>query len=259
MSILDEIITYKKVLLAEGYYEQKLAQIDAINVAHKPRLAQLLADDLKIGVIAEIKSKSPTVSDIPERDLTEQLQLYTEGGASAISVLTDERYFGGSYERLIELTQQTNLPVLCKDFIVDERQIDLAHKAGASIILLIVHVLTDAQLQQLYHYATELGLEVLVEVHDREELERAHRLNPQLIGINNRDLRRFKTDVAHTSQILTRKQAGVHYISESGIKTPADVAQLISTGIAGILVGETLMKAKAPQKQIQAFKLTKGV
>ncbi len=97
MSILDEIITYKKALLAEGYYEQKLAQIDAINVAHKPRLAQLLAEDSKIGVIAEIKSKSPTVSDIPERDLTEQLQLYTEGGASAISVLTDERYFGGSY------------------------------------------------------------------------------------------------------------------------------------------------------------------
>ncbi|UXS22075.1 indole-3-glycerol phosphate synthase TrpC [Staphylococcus delphini] len=259
MTILDDIVEYKKQLLAEGYYDALLNGLEAVNVSHKPTVAEQFETDRTIGVIAEIKSKSPTVSDIPERNLEEQLRLYTAGGASAISILTDEHYFGGSYERMATLTKQTDVPVLCKDFMIDERQIDVAKKAGASMILLIVNILTDEALARLHDYATGLGLEVLVEVHDPQELARAHRIHPQFVGVNNRDLRSFKTDVSHTGQILTSQRQGIYYISESGIKTVADIETLVPTGIAGVLVGETLMKADDPQAQLQSFKLRKEV
>lgn len=259
MTILDDIVVYKKRLLAEGYYEKLLDSLEEVDVSYKSTLAEQFNNDRTMGVIAEIKSKSPTVSDIPERNLEAQLQLYTTGGASAISILTDEHYFGGSYERMAALTKQTNVPVLCKDFMIDERQIDVAKKAGASIILLIVNILTDEALARLHDYATGLGLEVLVEVHDPQELARAHRIHPQFVGVNNRDLRSFKTDVSHTGHILTSRQQGVHYISESGIKTVSNIETLISTGIAGVLVGETLMKADDPKAQLQSFKLSKEV
>ncbi|WP_086427990.1 indole-3-glycerol phosphate synthase TrpC [Staphylococcus cornubiensis] len=259
MTILDDIVVYKKQLLDEGYYERLLDSLEEVDVSHKPTLAEQFENDHTIGVIAEIKSKSPTVSDIPERNLQEQLRLYTTGGASAISILTDEKYFGGSYERLAALTQQTDVPVLCKDFMIDERQIDVAKKAGASIILLIVNILTDEALARLYDYATALGLEVLVEVHDQAELARAHQIQPQLVGVNNRDLRSFTTDVHHTGQILTAREPNIHYISESGIKTVSDIETLVPTGVVGILVGETLMKADDPKAQLQSFKLTKEV
>ncbi|HHU6749959.1 TPA: indole-3-glycerol phosphate synthase TrpC [Staphylococcus pseudintermedius] len=259
MTILDDIVEYKKQLLAEGYYEQLLNSLEAVNVSHKSTVAEQFANDHTIGVIAEIKSKSPTVSDIPKRNLEQQLRLYTAGGASAISILTDEHYFGGSYERMAILTKQTHVPVLCKDFMIDERQIDVAKKAGASMILLIVNILTDEALARLHDYATSLGLEVLVEVHDPQELARAHCIHPQFVGVNNRDLRSFKTDVSHTGQILTSRQQGIHYISESGIKTVPDIETLVPTGIAAVLVGEALMKADDPQAQLQSFKLRKEV
>lgn len=257
MTILDDIVVYKQRLIAEGYYAHLLETLEAVDVSHKPTLAAQLEKDTTVGVIAEIKSKSPTVSDIPSRDISSQLQMYTEGGASAISILTDEHYFGGNYDRLVTLSQQTPVPVLCKDFMIATCQIDVAKKAGASIILLIVNILTDDTLKHLYDYATSQGLEVLVEVHDREELARAHQLQPQLIGINNRDLRNFKTDVQHTAQILTTRQPGIYYISESGIKTTQDIETLVPTGIAGVLIGETLMKAEDPKAQLQAFKFRK--
>ncbi|QHW36330.1 indole-3-glycerol phosphate synthase TrpC [Staphylococcus ursi] len=259
MTILDDIVEYKKQLLAEGYYEELLVKLEEVDISYKSTIAEQFENDRTIGVIAEIKSKSPTVSDIPERNLEEQLRLYTTGGASAISILTDEHYFGGSYERMATLTKQTNVPVLCKDFMIDERQIDVAKKAGASMILLIVNILTDEALARLHDYATGLGLEVLVEVHDPQELARAHRIHPQFVGVNNRDLRSFKTDVRHTGQILTSRQQGIHYISESGIKTVADIETLVPTGIVGVLVGETLMKADDPKAQLQSFKLRKEV
>lgn len=130
MTILDDIVEYKKQLLAEGYYEELLVKLEEVDISYKSTIAEQFENDRTIGVIAEIKSKSPTVSDIPERNLEEQLRLYTTGGASAISILTDEHYFGGSYERMATLTKQTNVPVLCKDFMIDERQIDVAKKQG---------------------------------------------------------------------------------------------------------------------------------
>ncbi len=257
MTILDEIVAYKKELLKDGYYTKKLSDLDEVDITHKQTFESQLAQADQLSVIAEIKSKSPTLSELPGRDLKQQVKAYEAYGANAVSILTDEHYFGGSYERLQTLTQVTDLPVLCKDFVVDPIQIDVAKKAGASIILLIVNVLTDQQLKALYDYAISKNLEVLVEVHDKEELERAYKLDPKIIGVNNRDLKRFVTDVLHTNEILENKKAGYYYISESGIRNKQDVASIINAGIDGLLIGESLMKCDDLSQFLPSLKLDK--
>ncbi|ATH60152.1 MULTISPECIES: indole-3-glycerol phosphate synthase TrpC [Staphylococcus] len=257
MTILDEIVAYKKDLLSEGYYKAKLAELNEVDVSHKQTFETQLKQSNQLAIIAEIKSKSPTLNELPGRDLAQQVKDYEAHGANAVSILTDEHYFGGSYERLQMLTKLTNLPVLCKDFVVDPIQIDVAKKAGASIILLIVNVLDDEQLSTLYNYATSQNLEVLVEVHDKEELERAYKLNPKLIGVNNRDLKRFVTDVLHTNEILENKKDGYYYISESGIRNQQDVENIVNAGIDGLLIGESLMKCGDLSQFLPGLKLEK--
>ncbi len=257
MTILDEIVEYKKTLLNNQYYEQKLNTLEKVDVQHKTSFLSRTQHDNKLNIIAELKAKSPTVSDIPKRDMATQIKLYVQYGASAISILTDEKYFDGSYERLQSLTTKTTLPVLCKDFIIDKRQIDLAHHVGASIVLLIVNILSKEELETLYVYATEKGLEVLVEVHDKEELDVAHEIGAQLIGVNNRDLKRFVTDVKHTNEILTQIKPGVTYISESGIRTLDDVKSIIGSGIDGALIGESLMKHPHLDEFLPSLRLEK--
>lgn len=257
MTILDEIVDYKRNLIKQGYYEEKLKTLNEVDITHKSSFKSQLDESNQLAVIAEIKSKSPTLDQLPNRDLAQQVKDYEANGANAVSILTDEHYFGGSYERLQDLTLQTTLPVLCKDFVVDKIQIDVAKKAGASIILLIVNVLTDQQMKDLYQYATSLNLEVLVEVHDKEELERAYKLKPQIIGVNNRDLKRFVTDVLHTNEILENKKEGYYYISESGIRDEQDVANVVESGIDGLLIGESLMKCEDLSQFLPGLKLTK--
>lgn len=257
MTILDEIVDYKRNLIKEGYYEEKLKTLNEVDITHKSSFKSQLDESNQLAVIAEIKSKSPTLDQLPNRDLAQQVKDYEANGANAVSILTDEHYFGGSYERLQDLTLQTTLPVLCKDFVVDKIQIDVAKKAGASIILLIVNVLSDQQMKDLYQYATSLNLEVLVEVHDKEELERAYKLKPQIIGVNNRDLKRFVTDVLHTNEILENKKEGYYYISESGIRDEQDVANVVESGIDGLLIGESLMKCEDLSQFLPGLKLTK--
>ena len=257
MTILDEIMDYKRNLIKEGYYEEKLKTLNEVDITHKSSFKSQLDESNQLAVIAEIKSKSPTLDQLPNRDLAQQVKDYEANGANAVSILTDEHYFGGSYERLQDLTLQTTLPVLCKDFVVDKIQIDVAKKAGASIILLIVNVLTDQQMKDLYQYATSLNLEVLVEVHDKEELERAYKLKPQIIGVNNRDLKRFVTDVLHTNEILENKKEGYYYISESGIRDEQDVANVVESGIDGLLIGESLIKCEDLSQFLPGLKLTK--
>lgn len=257
MTILDEIVDYKRNLIKEGYYEEKLKTFNEVDITHKSSFKSQLDESNQLAVIPEIKSKSPTLDQLPNRDLAQQVKDYEANGANAVSILTDEHYFGGSYERLQYLTLQTTLPVLCKDFVVDKIQIDVAKKAGASIILLIVNVLTDQQMKDLYQYATSLNLEVLVEVHDKEELERAYKLKPQIIGVNNRDLKRFVTDVLHTNEILENKKEGYYYISESGIRDEQDVANVVESGIDGLLIGESLMKCEDLSQFLPGLKLTK--
>lgn len=257
MTILNEIIEYKKTLLERKYYDKKLEILQDNGNVKRRKLIDSLNYDRTLSVIAEIKSKSPSVPQLPQRDLVQQVKDYQKYGANAISILTDEKYFGGSFERLRELTVQTTLPVLCKDFIVDKIQIDVAKKAGASIVLLIFNILTDIELKTLYGYATELNLEVLVEVHDKNELERAHQLSPKIIGVNNRDLKRFITNVEHTNQILNFKKKGFHYISESGIHSTRDVEHILHSGIDGLLVGESLMKCNDLSVFLPSLKLEK--
>ena len=257
MTILDEIVEYKKELLAEGYYQKKLETLPVVDISHKQPFKESLTTKEQLAVIAEIKSKSPSLPELPGKDLVQQVKDYEAYGANAVSILTDEQYFGGSYERLQSLTVETNLPVLCKDFVIDPIQIDVAKKAGASIILLIVNVLTDQQLKELYTYATKQNLEVLVEVHDKEELARAYQLDPEIIGVNNRDLKRFVTDVQHTNEILSGRQAGYHYISESGIHTKDDVESIVNSGIDGLLIGESLMKSDDLSEFLPSLKLDK--
>lgn len=257
MTILDEIVAYKRDLLAQGYYEDKLQSLTAVDVSHKQTLNEQIKSSKELAIIAEIKSKSPSIDRLPERNLIQQVKQYEQYGANAVSILTDEQYFEGSFERLQELTIETNLPVLCKDFIVEKIQIDVARKAGASIILLIVNVLNDEELKELYHYAQSLNLEVLVEVHDKAELKRAHQLGAELIGINNRDLKRFVTDVLHTNEILEDYQPNVNYISESGIRKRSDVENIVASGISGMLIGESLMTCDDLSQFLPSLKLKK--
>ncbi|AYU55187.1 indole-3-glycerol phosphate synthase TrpC [Staphylococcus debuckii] len=257
MTILDDIVAYKKELLEDGYYDDLLRSLPFTDVRYKKKLSMRLAERDHLSVIAEIKSKSPSVPVLPNRDLSKQAKEYEEYGAQAISVLTDEYYFGGSYERLNQLTQETSLPVLCKDFMIEPIQIDVAYKAGASVILLIVNILTDEQMHELYQYAKSLGLDVLVEVHSKQELRRAYDLHPEIIGVNNRDLTRFVTNVEHTNEILERKRKGFYYISESGIHNKEDVEKIVGSGIDGILVGESLMKCDNLAEFLPSLQLKK--
>lgn len=255
MTILNEIIEYKKTLLERKYYDKKLEILQDNGNVKRRKLIDSLNYDKTLSVIAEIKSKSPSVPQLPQRDLIQQVKDYQKYGANAISILTDEKYFGGSFERLNQLSKITSLPVLCKDFIIDKIQIDVAKRAGASIILLIVNILSDDQLKELYSYATNHNLEV----HTIRELERAHQINPKIIGVNNRDLKRFETDVLHTNKLLKFKKSNCCYISESGIHTKEDVEKIVDSSIDGLLVGEALMKTNDLSQFLPSLKLKKNL
>ena len=196
-------------------------------------------------VISEMKRASPSKGDIAtDVDPIAQTAIYEQAGACCVSVLTETHYFKGSYEDLHAVAKNVDIPVLCKDFIVDEIQIDYAKAAGASVILLIVAALTKGELQRLFTYAQQLNLEVLVEVHDVEELEIALTIGANIIGVNNRHLKTFEVDLKHTETIANALKAeGVAFISESGIFTREDAQQVANYGARAALVGESLMRS----------------
>lgn len=209
-----------------------------------------------IQVIAEFKRSSPSKGEInhgiqPEK----QAKLYEEAGASMISVLTDEPFFKGTMGDLAAVREAVDLPILNKDFIIDPIQIDRAYVYGADVILLIVVALSDEQLNSLNNHAVSLGLEVLVEVHNEEELERAQVIHPKLIGVNNRNLNTFDVSVETTERLAKKINTDNQVlVSESGMKTAQDVKRAFDAGARAILVGETLMKSKDPQALNQSFK-----
>lgn len=220
-------------------------------------LVEVLSSSSKMQVIAEIKRASPSKGVLKlEVDPAQQSTEYEEAGAAAISVLTDTAYFKGSTEDLALVRRSVKLPLLCKDFIIDEIQIDIAKKAGAQVILLIVAALSQEKLENLYHYAKLQNLEVLVEVHNELELNQAMLLHPELIGVNNRNLKTFEIDLEVTDRLgAILKKADQLFISESGIKTPADVLRVKKAGAKGILVGEALMKSTDVAQSLAAFQL----
>ena len=203
-------------------------------------------------VIAELKKASPSKGVLREDfDPAAIASDYAAGGATALSVLTDEAFFQGADHHLAEARSACGLPVLRKDFVVDAYQVYEARALGADCILLIVAALGDAQLNELAGLAVHLGMDVLVEVHDADELERAAHLEPLLLGINNRDLRTFETTLDTTLALLDRIPAGRTTITESGIRTRADVARLRAAGVHGFLVGEAFMRAGRPGEKLR--------
>ncbi len=200
-----------------------------------------------IAVIAEFKRRSPSAGPIGTgSDLRATIEAYQRGGARALSILTEEPNFGGSLADLREARASSGLPLLRKDFVVDVYQLHEARAAGADAVLLIVAALERAELASLYAQARALGLDVLVEVHDRRELDAALALEPQLVGVNNRDLRDFSVDLSRTAELLGEIPAHVTVVSESGIATAAQLQQLSGLGVAAVLVGESLMRSADP-------------
>ena len=198
-------------------------------------------------VIAELKKASPSKGLLREDfDPGAIARDYAAGGAAALSVLTDEAFFQGADHHLAEARSAAGLPVLRKDFVIDPYQVYEARALGADCILLIVAALGDAQLNDLAGLAVHLGMDVLVEVHDAADLERAAHLEPLPLGINNRDLRTFETTLDTTLALIERIPAGRTVITESGIHTRADVARLRAAGVHGFLVGEAFMRAARP-------------
>jgi indole-3-glycerol phosphate synthase len=201
----------------------------------------------EVALIAEVKRRSPGAGNI-RGDLNPELlgRGYASRGAAAISVLTDHDYFGGSLEDLALVKATAPLPVLRKDFVIDALQVAEARAAGADAVLLIVRILSDARLASLLRDAEEHGLTALVEVHDEGELTRALAVGATVIGVNNRDLRTFTTDLEVTIRLRERVPPEMVVVSESGIRTRADVERLGREGVDAVLVGEALLRSSDP-------------
>lgn len=255
MNKLDEIIATKRrevEKLRPRAEALRLAALGRNDFRSFYRALDLGPDDL--AVIAEVKKASPSVGVIMENfDPVIMAKCYDDGGANAISVLTDEAYFQGHLSFLPRIRAETTIPLLRKDFIVDEVQIYESVVAGADAILLIVAALTQDELVHLLAVAEKCQLDVLVEVHDEAELERALETDARIIGVNNRNLKSFIVDLGTTGRLGEEIPDGLIFISESGIKTPADARLVFEAGANGILVGESLMRADDPAQAIAAF------
>ncbi len=259
MNVLDRILAHKveEVRLAKAALGAEAIAREARGVTRPVAgLAASLRACPGVAVIAEIKRRSPSKGLIREDFDAEKIALaYHAAGAAGISVLTDEQFFGGSLAILRQVRAVVPTPLLRKDFVIDAYQIDEARIAGADAVLLIVAALSDAALAALHAHAAGLGLDVLVEVHDEAELDRALAVGAKLIGVNNRDLRTFEVDLGTTERIAARlRDPEILLVAESGITGPADVARLARAGARGFLVGESLMRMPDPGRALEALR-----
>jgi indole-3-glycerol phosphate synthase len=201
-----------------------------------------------LSIIAEFKRRSPSAGEISgAATVPKQVHAYEQGGAAALSVLTDERHFGGSLEDLRAARAACGLPILRKDFIVDPYQLYEAAVNGADAVLLIVRALGDRELESLYEEARGLDLDCLVEVHDAEELQRALELDADVIGINNRDLDQGSVDVGTTYELMPDVPAGKTVVAESGVSSRAELEEMERVGVDAVLIGSALMSAPDPE------------
>lgn len=247
MNKLDEICAAKRTEVAGRKARITIAELERrAAVASPPRgFEQALRIKARndFALIAEIKKASPSKGLIREDfHPADHARAYTAGGAACLSVLTETKYFQGADDYLVAARAACPLPVLRKDFMVDRWQIAEARTLGADAILLIVAALGDSELREFEHAARELGMDVLVEVHDETEIERALALRSRLIGVNNRDLRSFATDLAVTERLAGLVPEDVLLVAESGIARHADCQRLAAAGVRSFLVGESLMR-----------------
>lgn len=248
MNILEQIIADKRIEIER---RKKIQSVDALqaqipSIGNRPDFVQALRAT-PMGLVAEVKRKSPSAGLI--RDPFDPAAIavgYETNGASAVSCLMDAKYFGGGDDDFATVRGAIEIPMLYKEFVVDAWQIAHAKTMGASAVLLIVGALSDAELAAFILKIQALGLQALVEVHNREEMQRAVDAGSDCIGINNRNLKTFVTTLDTTLELATMAPAGCTLISESGIKTPEDVVLLKNAGAHAILVGESLLREHSP-------------
>ena len=253
-TVLDRILEKK-----QGEIQRLKAENDIDGLKRKaeqaPKAKDFIAalrDCPHTAVIAEIKKASPSLGPIrPDLDVAALAKDYRDGGASAISVLTDEPFFGGCIDDLKTASQAAGIPVLRKDFIVEPIQIYQARAAGADAVLLIVAALETEQLKDLYQTVLDLGMTPLVEVHNRDELDIALSLNPRLLGINNRDLKTLSVSLDTCLNLRPMVPADTLVVGESGVKTVDDMDRLIAGGMNAFLIGTSLMKADDPKTALR--------
>jgi indole-3-glycerol phosphate synthase len=216
------------------------------------RLQTVLRRTDRINIIAEFKRASPSKGVINDRlDPVDVAKMYANGGACAVSVLTEEDHFLGSLDDLRRIRENVDLPILRKDFLVDDYQIVESAAAGADAILLIVSILSPESLSRLQKLANDFGLDAIVEVHDLEELEIAIEADAKIIGVNNRNLESFEVSMDTSHALVAQAPKGSILISESGISSSEQIAELLSVGYSGFLIGESLMRSDDPERKLQ--------
>jgi indole-3-glycerol phosphate synthase len=250
---LDDLIQATRDSLERRKRDRPLAELErelAARAEGRPFMEALSHPGTSL--VAEYKRRSPSAGVIREgSSVTEMIQAYEAGGAAAISVLTEEDHFGGSLDDLYEARGATQLPILRKDFCVDLYQLYEAKVAGADAVLLVVGSLRPDDLERLYGEAQALDLDAIVEVHDEDELDVALELDVDVIGINNRNLEDFSVDVRTTVELLAAVPTGKTVVSESGIRTRAEIEELERIGVDAVLIGETLMRADDPAAAVR--------
>ena len=251
--ILGEIVKYKRDFVESckkriPQHELKVLALESDNT--RDFTGALSGEGCSL--IAEIKTASPSKGIIRDNvNAVDVAGVYAKSGADCISVLTDEKYFMGSLDRLDKVRKAVVLPVLRKDFIIDEYQLYESRCAGADAVLLIVACLGDSELKEFIEVAKTLGMDCLVEVHDKSEMERAAALNTGLIGINNRNLKTFVTDISITGALAEYAPENALLVSESGIFTAADVHSVYGMGAQAVLVGEAIMREPDMGKKVR--------
>lgn len=263
MTILDQIVEHKRLEVGKRRSKNSLQDVRLNAESADPTRgfkSQLITriEQKTSAVIAEIKKASPSKGIIRENFVPQEIaEQYQQAGAACLSVLTDEKYFQGADAYLQAARSATNLPVLRKDFIIDEYQVFEARGLGADCILLIVSILDDQQLKDYQAIALSLGMNVLVEVHDRAEMDRALQMQPDLLGINNRNLKTFDVSLDTTLELMRGVEAPI--ITESGIRSADDVNRMKSAGVFGFLVGEAFMRELNPGEKLQQLFGTKQI
>ncbi|MFP4351702.1 MAG: indole-3-glycerol phosphate synthase TrpC [Puniceicoccaceae bacterium] len=258
---LSEIMAHKRREIRDRLRPVRPEELDRFRRAGAGgRLARAIAESESLAVIAEVKRKSPSAGEIDGGlDAADQARRYVNGGADALSILTDEKYFGGSLRDLWDVAELLRdhgreTPCLRKDFMVDPVQVLEAAEAGAAAILLIVRALAADELKRLREAADRAGLDSLYEVHSEEELETALAHDPRIIGVNNRDLARFVTDITISERLIPLVPDGILTVSESGVSTGTEAARAREAGADAVLVGEALVRAADPEALVREFK-----